>query len=230
MKNKELSEPLEHLWRLVSDEIGFLVEVRVKNLLGLDPNQDINTSDALIRVDLLLQYLGITETQDVEQLLSYFLKDTEFGELETPGFVRPHEVLTALRKFVKDFHPSRQQNQGTLFAQIAQDATQNTSSEVARAILQLQQRMKRQFVEQRKFLQKKTGIITEQMWRIWTACYKAMQRYVTELEERAKLIEETESLKQQNAELEMLLSQRIESDTNEQLIYAPAETVDFQSG
>lgn len=230
LHNKQLSEPLEHLWKLVSDEVGFLVEERVKNLIGMDPKADITENQELIRVDLLLQDLGITQTEDVEQLLSYFLRDSEFGELEeTPGFVKPHEVLEGLRKFVDAYHPNQQHNQASLFAQISQDATQNTSSEVARAILQLQKKLNRQMPAQRKFLEKKSDVISEDMWRIWNAGFKAIQRYVKELEERVKLIEETDSLKQQNSEFEMLLSQYLESENNDSLIYAPAETVDFQS-
>lgn len=228
LANKQLSEPLEHLWRLVSNEVGFLVDDRVKNLIGIDPNAPENQTD-MIRVDLLLQDLGITQAEDIEQLLSYFLRDTEFGELETPGFVRPHEVLEGLRKFVEAYHPTVQQTQNNLFAQISRDATQNTSSEVARAILQLQQKMKKQLKDQRKFYEKKTEVVTEEMWRLWNATFKGMQRYVKELEERGKLIDETDRLKQQNNEFEMLLSQYLQSEDNDRLVYAPAETVDFQA-
>ena len=229
LANKQLSEPLEHLWKLVSNEVGFLVDDRVKNLVGIQENGQFENNQDMIRVDLLLNELGITQTEDVEQLLSYFLKDTEFGELETPGFVKPHEVLEGLRKFVEAYHPNSQQNQTSYFAQIAADATQNTSSEVARAILQLQSKMRKQLPAQRKFWEKKAEVVTEDMWRIWTAAFKAIQRYVKELEERAKLIEETDRLKQQNEEFQMLLANYIESPNNDALIYAPAETVDFQT-
>ncbi|OHS96405.1 hypothetical protein TRFO_43677 [Tritrichomonas foetus] len=229
LSNKQLSEPLEHLWKLVSNEVGFLVDDRVKNLVGIQENGQFENNQDMIRVDVLLQELGITQTEDIEQLLSYFLKDTEFGELETPGFVRPHEVLEGLRKFVEAYHPNAQQNQTSYFAQITADATQNTSSEVARAILQLQSKMKKQLPAQRKFWEKKTEVVTEEMWRIWTAAFKAIQRYVAELEERAKLVEETDRLKQQNNEFQMLLANYVESENNDALIYAPAETVDFQA-
>ena len=224
-----LSEPLEHLRRMVTDEAGFLVDEKVRGILGKEPDEADSNQKETIRLDVLLQELGITEPEDVEQLLSHFIKDTEFGELETPGFVKPHEVLEGLRNFVEAFHPNKQQNQMTLFTQISRDATQNTSSEVARAILQLQGKMKKQMIPQRQFYQKKGEIVTERMWRLWNACFKGMQRYVQELEERAKLINETERLRTQNAELEQLLSQYLESDNNDQLIYSPEETVDFQA-
>ena len=72
-------------------------------------------------------------------------------------------------------------------------------------------------------------VVTEDMWRIWTAAFKVIQRYEKELEERAKLIEETDSLKRQNMEFQTLLANYIESENNDALIYAPAETVDFQN-
>ena len=230
LRSTALSEPLEHLRRMVTNEAGFLVDERVRNIIGHDPDQGgDNEQTEAIRLDVLFQELGITEPGDVEQLLSYFIKDTDFGELETPGFVKQYEVLNGLRNFVEAFHPNKQQNQLTLFNQISQDATQNTSSEVARAILQLQGRMKKQMTAQRQFYQKKGDVVTERMWRLWNATFKGMQRYVEELGERAKLIRETEGLKTQNSELEMLLSQYLESDNNDQLIYAPEETVDFQA-
>lgn len=224
-----LSEPLEHLRRMITDEVGFLVDERVKNIIGMDMKNTSNDQKETIRLDILLQELGITDPDDVEQLLSHFIKDTDFGELESPGFVRPHEVLEGLRRFVEAYHPNRQQNQMSLFSQITSDATQNTSSEVARAIIQLQQKMKKQMGPQRKFWEKKANVVTEDMWRLWNATFKGMQRYKNELEERSKLITETEKLRVQNNELAMLLSQYLQSDNNDQLIYAPGETVDFQT-
>ena len=226
--DKTLSEPLEHLWRLVSNEVGFLVDDRVKDLLGIAPDEDIEKATDKIRVDLLFQDLGITNKDDVEQLMSHFIRDIEFGELEAPGFVRPHQVLEGLRKFVEAYHPKVQTTQNNYFSQITQDATQNTSSEVARAIIQMQGRMKKELADQLKFLDTKANVVSEDMWRLWNATYKGMQRYVAELEARAKLIEETDALKQQNDELERMLSAYMQSEDNETLIYAPMETVDFQ--
>jgi dynein regulatory complex protein 1 len=229
LSNKTLSEPLEHLWRLVSDEVGFLVDERVRSLIGLHQGEDFESSQELVRIDLLLEDLGVTQPEDVETLLSYFIQDQEFLELETPGFVRPHEILRGLRRFVEAYHPKAQGNQQSLFAQITADATLNTSSEVARAILQLQQKMRKQMGAQRAFWERKTAVVTEEMWRIWNAAFKAMQRYIRELEDRARLIEETDKLRQQNREFEMLLSQYVDSENNDTLIYPPHQTVDFQT-
>jgi dynein regulatory complex protein 1 len=228
LANKSLSEALEHLWRLLSDEVGFLVDERVRSLIGLASGEDLQASMELVRVDLLLQDLGITQAEDVEQLLSYFIQDQEFLELETPGFLRPCEILLGLRNFVDAYHPNSQQNQTNLFAQITADATQNTSSEVARAILQLQHKMKRQLPQQRAFVEKKMEVVTGEMDRVWNAAFKAMQRYVKELDVRGRLIEETNRLKQQNDEFEMIVGRYIESGDNDRLLYPPAETIDFQ--
>jgi dynein regulatory complex protein 1 len=201
----------------------------VRNILGFDATEDFSDSTATVRLDLLLHELGITEPDDVEQLLSHFIRDTEFGELEAAGFVRPHEVLEGMRNFVEAFHPNRKQNQMTLFSQISADATQNTSSEVARAVLQLQARMRKHMPPQRRFYEKKSEVVTEQMWRIWSATFRGLQRYLKELEDRAKFVIDRDRMKIQNQELEMLLSRYLESEANFQLIYAPGQTVDFQS-
>jgi dynein regulatory complex protein 1 len=227
LSTSSLSEPLEHLRRMLTNEVGFLVDERVKNILGFSEEAHLDDSADVVRLDVLLNELGVLDADDVEQLLSHFVKDSEFGELETPGFVRPHEVLEGLRNFVEAFHPNRQQNQMTLFNQITADATQNTSSEVARAILQLQSRMRKQMPGQRLFWAKKAEVVTDEMWRLWNTTFKGMQRYLKELEDRVKLIMDTDKLKMQNSELEMLLNQYLRSENNELLIYAPPETVDF---
>jgi hypothetical protein len=56
-----------------------------------------------------------------------------------------------------------------------------------------------------------------------------VQRYLKELEDGAKIVLEIDRLKTQNGELEMLLSRYLESEANDQLIYAPGQTVEFQA-
>ena len=222
-----ISENLEHLRRMLVDEVGFLVDERVKNIIGIDPNSETDEDAQTIRMDVLLKELGITSEEDVETLIVYFVKEPEFNTLEKPELVSPHEVLEALRKFVDEYHPNRQQAQLNLFNTITHDATQNTSSEVARAILQLQSKMKKQLPAQRRFWEKKSSIVTEKMWRIWNSTFKGMQRYNQTLEQRAKLIRDTDALKQQNAELEVILENYLDAQDDTALIYPPGDTVNF---
>jgi dynein regulatory complex protein 1 len=64
-----LSEPLEHLRRMLTNEVGFLVDERVKNILGFEEDVDLDTSADVVKLDVLLNELGVVEPEDVEQLL-----------------------------------------------------------------------------------------------------------------------------------------------------------------
>lgn len=227
LTKKNLNENLEHLRNMLVNEVGFLVEDRVKNLIGIDPDAKIDEDAQTIKMDALLKELGITNKEDVETLIVYFVKEPEFNTLEKPELVSPHEVLDALRRFVDEYHPHRQQTQMNLFANITKDATQNTSSEVARAIMQLQSKMKKQLPAQRHFWEKKSQIVTEEMWRIWSSTFKGMQRYNETLEKRAKLIKETNALRTQNEELSTILQNYLDAQDDTALIYPPGDTVGF---
>ena len=213
-----VSEALEHLRRMLTDEAGFIVEERVRGLTG-DAEQ--------VKLGALLKELGITRDEDVARFLEYFIKPTEFGELEAPEFVAPHELLAGLRGFVENFSPQRQRNQQTLFSQITADATQNTSSEVARAVIELQTRLKKQLPAQRAFWTAKSKVITPRVLRVLQQCSRGLVWYLGEVQTRGKLIEARDRLSQQNAELERLLTRYLDSEGSAGLIYAPGETVDF---
>lgn len=223
----ELSENLEHLRRMICDEVGFIVDERVRNIIGLDPSLSLDEDSQCLKMDALLKELGVTTDEDIETLMSYFIKEPEFNQLEHPDTVSPHEVISALRAFVDAYHPNKQQAQMNIFKQIVNDATQNTSSEVARGIMQLQVKMKKQLPAQRRFWETKAEIVSEDMWRLWNMTFKGMQRYYEVLETRAKLINETDDLKRQNAELAVILQNYIDTKDDTNLIYPPCDTIGF---
>lgn len=136
--------------------------------------------------------------------------------------------MSSLRKFVEEFHPVNQKSSTTLFHQIANDATQNTSREVARAIMEMQNNMKKEYAKQKDFVIKKSSFISEDMSRLWNISLKSIQRLLKELEKRSKLILETESLTKQNNELDTLLREYIQSEEAYDLIFPPVETTDFR--
>ncbi|EAY12681.1 hypothetical protein TVAG_117030 [Trichomonas vaginalis G3] len=223
----ELSENLEHLRRMICDEVGFIVDELVRNIIGLDPNVSLDEDSQCIKMDALFKELGVSTDEDIETLMSYFIKEPEFNQLEHPDTVSPHEVISALRAFVDAYHPNKQQAQMNIFKQIVNDATQNTSSEVARGIMQLQVKMKKQLPAQRRFWEKKAEIVSEDMWRLWNMTFKGMQRYYEVLENRAKLIQETSDLRRQNEELSVILQNYIDTKDDTNLIYPPCDTVGF---
>ena len=96
-------------------------------------------------------------------------------------------------------------NYASLFGQISHDARQNTSSEVSHATIQFQNKMKKELPNQLKFIEDMTGVVTEEMWCIWNAAFKVMQRYVAELEERA-IVSQAQNQTSSTHKMKLLIS------------------------
>ena len=72
-------------------------------------------------------------------------------------------------------------------------------------------------------------VIASDKERMWDGLVEGLEKYHQVLGERATLIHETESLRQQNTELRMLLNQYLMSRINQELEIPPTKTltVDF---
>ena len=60
---------------------------------------------------------------------------------------------------------------------------------------------------------------------LWTGLLEGLGQYNHELEQREKLIEETDALQLQNDELKMLLHQYLEAQVNQELLQPPMQTI-----
>jgi dynein regulatory complex protein 1 len=86
------SDSIKKVIDLISDGFGFLVEDQVRKVVDKE-------SKNLVRIDSIMNALGIQTKEDADKLLSYFVK-TE--GLEEPELVSPTDVVTALKSFVQD--------------------------------------------------------------------------------------------------------------------------------
>ena len=83
------SDSIKKVLELISDGFGFLVEDQVRKVFDKEGKN-------MVKIDSILNALGIQTKEDAEKLLKYFVKN---GEQE---LVSPNEVVAALKSFVQD--------------------------------------------------------------------------------------------------------------------------------
>ncbi|XP_053314603.1 dynein regulatory complex protein 1 [Spea bombifrons] len=205
----------------VSEESGFLIEAKLKQLLS--PLEKDERS--LLKLDSIFGALGIEDEDDVYELVDFFLRykqedapgqddgdtdrsDTSAGD-DRPRqgvLIHPNDVVRALRAFVADFHkPSEKLSQSRPAGWEERDSSEDAAywAEAAR-------------------------VVPESRLRVWDALESALEKYHDVLSGRSQLITETSSLRQQNAELRMLLHQYLNSRINQELEIPPTQMLQME--
>lgn len=121
--------------------------------------------------------------------------------LEMKNLIHPNEVAKALRKFVQD--------------------NRQPQKEAKRQSLKVGAGVGKVTTLDESFWQNMASVIDVKKERVWTALLDGFEKYLAVLTERAALIQETDALKQQNAELRMLLHQYVNSRVNQELEIPP---------
>uniref|UniRef100_H3BBN8 Dynein regulatory complex protein 1 n=1 Tax=Latimeria chalumnae TaxID=7897 RepID=H3BBN8_LATCH len=122
------------------------------------------------------------------------------SKLAHADLVHPNDVLKALRAFVSEYHKSsfREKHQQTKLDLEERDDSDDTAYWDAMA-----------------------NAIPVSKLKVWDALKTALEKYYYVLTERLKLLTQTDSLKQQNLELRMLLHQYINSKMTAELEIPP---------
>lgn len=120
---------------------------------------------------------------------------------EMKNLIHPNEVAKALRKFVQD--------------------NRQPQKEAKRQSLKVGAGVGKVTTLDESFWQNMASVIDVKKERVWTALLDGFEKYLAVLTERAALIQETDALKQQNAELRMLLHQYVNSRVNQELEIPP---------
>lgn len=120
---------------------------------------------------------------------------------EMKNLIHPNEVVKALRKFVQD--------------------NRQPQKEAKRQSLKVGAGIGKVTTLDESFWQNMASVIDVKKERVWTALLDGFEKYLAVLTERAALIQETDALKQQNAELRMLLHQYVNSRVNQELEIPP---------
>ncbi|XP_062857238.1 dynein regulatory complex protein 1 [Trichomycterus rosablanca] len=196
---------VKRLLELLCDNTGFLIESKLLKLLSpLEKNEQ-----SLMKLDSIFSVLGIETEEDVYTMAEYFMKykqqhmdqtqdDSEVGnQAKDSDLIHPNNVLAALRAFT------------------AQHCKVRGASRHQSSLYELDQR------EDSEYWESMASVIPESKLKVWSALQTALKKYHTVLTERSKLLSDTQSLKQQNSELSMLLNQYLNSKVNAELAIPP---------
>lgn len=217
---------VKSLLELLCDEAGFLVEEKLNKLL--QPLQ--NEERSLIKLDAIFKALNIESEDDVNKIAAFFYQYREKcgGQEEedsasssstdkeirsTVGekkHVDPDEVLKILKSFVQEH------------IKPAKDKSKHAGTKVARSTTDRNASMDEQF------WLSMANIIPGKKMKMWDALTQALEKYHRVLTERDGRIKETDSLRQQNGELRMLLHQYLTSEVNQELEIPPTRVLQLE--
>ena len=125
--------------------------------------------------------------------------------------VHPNDVLKAMKAFVES-HPKFQQK------------TTSKSHSFQIAVLD-----ERDDSEDTKYWHMYGNALSDTKKKTWDAMKEGMERYKQTLTQRSKLLTETDALRQQNAELRLLLQQYVHSKVNGELVIPPTRILQYDA-
>ncbi|XP_051965890.1 dynein regulatory complex protein 1 isoform X2 [Xyrauchen texanus] len=192
---------VKKILELLCDEAGFLVESKLLKLLShLEKNEQ-----SLMKLDAIFSAMGIDSEEDVYTMTEFFMKyrqqsreqkeqreegeaDYELGEsVEEPSdLIDPNDLLVALKDFTSQYCKSCevQDQQSSVLGLDMRDSSEDAA-----------------------YWESMANVIPESKLTLWSALETALNKYHTELTERAVVLVETQNIKQQNTELRQLLHQ-----------------------
>ncbi|RUS77198.1 hypothetical protein EGW08_015025 [Elysia chlorotica] len=243
---------IKQILELLCDEAGFLVEQKLNKLLA--PLEKDERS--LMKLDNIFSALGLETEEDIHKLSTYFMnirdkkevdrqKSLESNmELNAEGepapeedeadneirmmmdeaedadelgdipsdcvdLIHPNEVLKALRAFVEDTRKGAKQGGGKAQFHLSslEDRDDSLDSE---------------------YWNKYATLLNAKKERLWDALIEALEKYNEVLHSRSTLLSETEALRQQNAELRLLLHQYVNSKVNAELEIPPTRVLQLE--
>ncbi|XP_006625941.2 dynein regulatory complex protein 1 isoform X1 [Lepisosteus oculatus] len=228
------AKTVKRLLEILCDETGFLIESKLLKLLSpLEKDEQ-----SLMKLDAIFLALGIENEEDVYKLADFFMtykqqqkededEDCSSGEMSQEQRrsrvleredsssvphsssldpIHPNDVLKALQAFTTEYCRPREKY-------------------LQSNVLNLEER---DDSEDRAYWESMANVIPESKLKIWDALETALEKYYNVLTERAKLIDETDGLKQQNAELRMLLHQYVNSRVNAELEIPPTQVMQLE--
>ncbi|XP_078131130.1 dynein regulatory complex protein 1 [Sander vitreus] len=218
MEEGKLSmETQKKVMELLCDEAGFLLEDKLLNLLAPLEKEE----QTVVKLGSLLCSFGIEE-EDVPKLAHFLLKYKHQQREQTESvcdesdetskkaeeaepkstthltfeLIDPNHVVPALKSFLQQHMRSRESS-----------AHQHHSFHVEA----------RDTSEDEAYWESMGIIISEDKLKLWDAVENTFKQYQAVLTEISELIPETQSLKQQNTELRMLLQQSLNSRVSTEL-------------
>ena len=216
---------IQRVLSLLTDESGFLMESKLKQLLKPLDGDD----QSLMRLDAIFQALGVDTETDIHKLATYFLKynmtprsesnadpDEEVARIieghNTTSqkyddvLIKQNDVVKALRKFIQENRKLHVNQQQSIFKSLQTLEERNDSKDS-------------------EYWRHLADIVPVEREKLLTSLLTAEEKYCQILKERSKLVNDTDSLRQQNAELRLLLNQYINSKVNQELEVPPTRVL-----
>lgn len=161
---------------------------------------------AVAKIDAILKVLGIEGDADVAKLLTFCQKPPG-ADNHTMPLVDGPDVVAAVRRFLEE-----------------RQKTAAAPRDNAATALKAQSNLRRQ--AERDFYARMTAAVPEAHFAAWTDLESGLEKYVGVLQDRARLLTETEGLRRQNAELHALLDGYLTAPIRDELYYPPRLSVD----
>ena len=217
---KIASVQIKHMLELLCDESGFLVEEKLMKLLApIEKNEQ-----SLMKLDAIFNAIGVETEGDIYMLEQYLKKQQESNKVATTetlvstatqdsmknhtDFIHPNDVIKSLRKFVEDSsEPYRESRRQSMKFGLGPVRDANHDEDYWRQL---------------------ASVLDEKKEALWNAIIDGFEKYNHVLTERATLIHDTDALRQQNAELRMLLRQYLSSKVNQELEIPPTRVLQME--
>lgn len=202
---------LEHL----CDASGFLVEDRVRSILSQLESEE---EKHLLKIDSILHAIGIQSNDDIDKLITFLAQHIENFDIitdETDEDIRKRVLGTELNSdYVIKLLSQFIEDQQTFVTQTKASKPKMISIQERNRNLQRQ--------EERDYWKRLQNVIPDTSFRVWKSLENAQSSYGKLLNDREKLIEETEMIRMQNNELRELLKQYLTNQKiNEELFVPP---------
>lgn len=210
-KGKKLSHSIiKETLEVIAEEGSFLIESKIHQLLApLEKEERM-----LMKLDSMFKALGIQTEAEVEELVGSLVEETTLNEGEDgvpteEGAVylkppHPNKVVEGLKHHI-ECHKSKESSSGTKLMSVFGLQNNDTTNQLLEGT----------------FWKKMATILPTEHEKLWSALQTGLEKYHSTLLGRSKLIDETNSLRQQNGELRLLLQQYMHSQVNRELEMPP---------
>ena len=209
----------KQILELVADEGSFLLESKLTHLLApLDKEEQM-----LMKLDSIFKALGVTSEKDVEDLMKFFVKEKpqEAEELESRPLTSVSSSMSTEPSSAIVIHPNDVPRALKGFTESRQAQPSSSTDSSRLKLLGLHGTGVTTEILESSFWTSIASSLPKSHEKLWTALEDGLDKYNTVLTSRSKLINETESLRQQNGELRLLLHQYMQSRVNQELEVPP---------
>ena len=209
----------KQILEIIADEGSFLLESKLTHLLApLDKEEKM-----LMKLDSIFKALGVTSQKDVEDLMKFFVKEKpqEPEELDSRPLTSVSSSVSTEPSSTIIIHPNDVPHALKVFTESRQAQPSSSTDSSRLKLLGLHGTGVTTEILESSFWTSVASSLPKSHEKLWTALEDGLDKYHTVLSSRSKLINETESLRQQNGELRLLLHQYMQSRVNQELEVPP---------